>query len=329
MQGEEEVPRPSVEEMRALRSGVALERAAGLDVVDLAGADRERFLHNLVTCEVRDLPAGASTRGFFTHVKGGVVADATVLGLADRFRLLVPAGRAPAVVDHLAKYRIAERVEIAARGDLSVVRWRGEGSGGRLAAYAFPVPEPGAQATGTIGGIETLVLREARGREPRFLLILPADEEERLREALRGGSGAPDVVELSPGAVELARIEDGELAWGIDYGEANFPQETGEDAAVSYTKGCYLGQEVVARIHYRGGVQRLPRRLRAVSGPAPGRGAELRYEGREVGRLGSLAVEPVSGSVLGLALIHQRAAPGAHLDSAPGTVFESLALAQA
>ncbi len=93
-------------------------------------------------------------------------------------------------------------------------------------------------------------------------------------QRLRAGSSS-ELRRLSATAAEIARIEDGELLFGIDFSGENFPQETGRDSAVSYTKGCYLGQEVVARIHYRGGVQRLPRGLRFDADRTPDAGAEL------------------------------------------------------
>ena len=92
------------------------------------------------------------------------------------------------------------------------------------------------------------------------------------------GTPRPAVNELD------LEIEDGELLWGVDYGEENFPQELGDEAAVSYTKGCYLGQEVVARIHYRGGVQRRALGLR-FTGELPALGTALLKDGREAGRV--------------------------------------------
>jgi folate-binding protein YgfZ len=131
---------------------------------------------------------------------------------------------------------------------------------------------------------------------------------------------------VSAAAVEIARIEDGELRFGVDFSGENFPQETGRDSAVSYSKGCYLGQEVVARIHYRGGVQRLPRGLRFDGDRLADAGAELLFEGRSVGRATSAAQSPRFGAI-GLALLHQRgAAPGNRLEVSGGGGAEVVAL---
>lgn len=301
-----EIAAPSVEAMAALRKGAAWAPRAG-DRLDLVGPDRVRFLHNLITCEVRELAAGSVARGFVTHVKGGVLADADVVALADRFRLVLPAGRAPAIHAHFERYRIAERVEIVERPDLVALTLRGARAPELLAALAVPQLEPNDRRDAAIAGVRFGVRREARGREPRFELEVAAADGERFAVAL-GRAGEPmRLTAVPPAALELARIEDGELAWGVDYGEENFPQETGEAAAVSYSKGCYLGQEVVARIHYRGAVQRVPCRLLAEPGAAPAAGSELLFEGRGVGRLTSVAAEPRGERRIGLALVHRRA----------------------
>ena len=109
----------------------------------------------------------------------------------------------------------------------------------------------------------------------------------------------------------MLRVEAGIPRFGQDFGPANFPQETGIDEAVSYTKGCYLGQEIVARIHYRGGVQNLLRGL--VFDGERGRGRALLHEGREAGKATSVVRSTATGKTVGLSILHKRAAE-------PGTV---------
>jgi folate-binding protein YgfZ len=112
-------------------------------------------------------------------------------------------------------------------------------------------------------------------------------------------------VELS--AVEVVRVEAGAPRFGAEFGPDHFPQETGLEDAVSYTKGCYLGQEVIARIHYRGGVNR---RLCGLEfgGAPPLAGTELGFEGRPAGTIGTALWSPTLGRAVGLALLHRRAA---------------------
>jgi folate-binding protein YgfZ len=158
-----------------------------------------------------------------------------------------------------------------------------------------------------------------------FLLPKASSVGELLMQRLRAGSSS-ELRRLSATAAEIARIEDGELRFGIDFSGENFPQETARDSAVSYSKGCYLGQEVVARIHYRGGVQRLPRGLRFDADRMPDAGAELLFEGRSVGRATSVTRSPRFGAI-GLGLLHQRgAAPGTRLEVVGGGEAEVVAL---
>ncbi|MGH7337177.1 MAG: YgfZ/GcvT domain-containing protein, partial [Myxococcota bacterium] len=165
----------------------------------------------------------------------------------------------------------------------------------------------------------------------RYTIEAGRDELSSALAALLGAGGPLATAELGADELELARIEDGELLWGVDYGEENFPQETGDETAVSFTKGCYLGQEVVARIQYRGGVQRLPRRLELAPEVEAARGAELRgADGRAVGRLTSVAFSPARSRQVGLALVHRRAAePGSRLELADGSAVTVMELVPA
>ncbi|HXR61270.1 MAG TPA: glycine cleavage T C-terminal barrel domain-containing protein, partial [Solirubrobacterales bacterium] len=115
--------------------------------------------------------------------------------------------------------------------------------------------------------------------------------------------------EVSPEAAEIVRIESGRPRFGAEMGVETMPAEAGiVERAVSFTKGCYIGQETVARLHYKG---KPNRHLRGLKLSAPARsGAALRLGDKEVGRLGSAAVSPALGPV-GLAILRREAEPGA------------------
>lgn len=133
-------------------------------------------------------------------------------------------------------------------------------------------------------------------------------------DALSAELAAAGTPIVGPEVAEQARILAGRPRFGVDFGTDNFPQETGREDAISYTKGCYLGQEVVARIHYRGGVQRQLRGLRLEARVAVP--AALRSDGQEVGRLTSLAPWPQDGAWRGLGIVHKKAEPGSTLEVA-------------
>lgn len=290
------------EDLAELRSGAALLEHEG-ELLELTGADRLRLLNGLVTADVKGASPGSAIRGFFTSAQGRVLADFLLLAGAERSWLHLPRGTGSEIRRHLEKYRVAARVEIRELEGASLFELRGAGAEARL--------DP--------------TLRDAtfRGQNgSRFGLLAGGEsEEEAISVATLQRAG---FARLSEEALEIARVEEGELRFGVDFSAENFPQETGREGEVSYTKGCYLGQEVVARIHYRGGVQRLPRGLRFAAEPPPV-GTELVFEGRPAGRVTSVARSPRFGGI-GLAIVHQRAAAaGTRLEfDLTGRAFEAL-----
>jgi len=115
----------------------------------------------------------------------------------------------------------------------------------------------------------------------------------------------------------IARIESGRPEWGTDMDESTLPQEANFDelGAISYTKGCYIGQETVARVHFRGHVNRFLRRMRFVTRPAPPKGAELVDEtGKVIGEIRSSALSPRFGGVA-LGMVRREVPPGTTLQA--------------
>lgn len=295
--------------LEAARRGVALESPKLTDCLDVIGPDGVRFLQNLVTCDVSPLAPGGSARGFFTNTRGGVLSAATVVALSDRFRLILPPARGAALRTHLERYRVVDRVELVPRDDLAGCSLRGARAAELLAALGSPELAQGEHRELEVAGTAVRVRREPRAGAVRFALETSAPELAAVVAALRTVGAGFGIEALEKNELDLLRIEELELAWGIDYGEENFPQETGDEEAVSFTKGCYLGQEVIARIQYRGGVQRLPRRLELLSQLVPLPGVELlAADGRAVGRATTVAFSPPVGASVALALIHRRAA---------------------
>jgi len=184
-----------------------------------------------------------------------------------------------------------------------------------------------------VSGVEVAVQRTERLGVPALTLWVPAAQVEPVRERLLTGPGLEGSEELvrpvpvGREALEVVRTEAGLPSFGQDFGPQNFPQETGATEAVSFTKGCYLGQEVVARIHYRGGVQKTLCGL-VFDGPAvPAPGTALLFEGREAGTLGTAVHSLALDRPIGLAILHRRAAaPGSRLELAGGGPAEVRAL---
>lgn len=307
-------------QLAALRDGCALTDLSWKGRIELLGADRQRLLHGLVTCDVKGLTPGTGTYGFFTSPQGRILADGVVLALEDRLWLEVPPGQDEDLRGHIQKYILADRVEVLPLEDMLPITLAGPGAAERLSACA-PLPEaPWEHKRVKVHGTEVVLMRREGLGAPAFTLWVSASIAPMLIEDLLAeGSVQPAGFE----ALEILRVEQGIPRYGIDFGADNFPQETGIDAAVSYTKGCYLGQEVVARIHYRGGVQKALRGLRFATAPQPG--AKLSLEGRDVGTVGS--VVDSAGGPRGLAILHRRGfEPGTVLEIEGGGSAEVLAL---
>ncbi|HVS02867.1 MAG TPA: glycine cleavage T C-terminal barrel domain-containing protein [Thermoanaerobaculia bacterium] len=317
----------AAEEHAALEGGLALVPRPAAGLLEIAGEDRRRFLHGLVTCDVQGLQPGGAIYCLLTSHQGRILADAAVLARPDALWLELPPGRQEAIAAHLGKYVIADRVEIGGRGDrlpLTLV--------GAPAAAAAGVDslagEPWSSVEGEAYGVPVVADRRPLAGLPALTLWVAAPSAgelaRRLLDAGRDGGLRPVGWE----ALEAARVERGVPRWGRDYGEEHFPQEAGlEEQAVSYTKGCYLGQEVIARIHYRGQVNRVLRGVLVEGRGVPPEGSELLYDGRPLGRLTSVVQAPCLGRVAGLAIVHRRGAdPGTRVDIAGGGAGEITAL---
>jgi aminomethyltransferase len=297
-------------EYEALGGAAGLVDRSWLDRLEMRGEDRRRFLNGQVTCDVKSLEAGRLTYGFFTSRQGKVQADATILALDDRFWVELPAGRGGEIRAHLEKYILVDRVEVeplTAAVPVAVVGPRGAEV---LAAAGLPVPgEDGLHTAGELAGAPLWVARRPLFALPACTLWLDAAAAVRQAEELLARGAAAGLVPVGFEALETRRVERGAPRFGADFGPDHLPQETGlEEQAVSYTKGCYLGQEVVARIHYRGRANRLLRGLVFDLEEPPAAATALLHEDRPAGRVGTAVVSPALGAVVGLAVLHRRAA---------------------
>lgn len=298
---------------RAARGACLLVGPQELALIELRGEDRRRFLNGLVTCDVGALSSSAGAYGFFTDRQGKILADAVVLALEDRLWIEVPASELAAIAAHLESYVIADRVEVRPAAGWRQVRLLGPAAEAVI-GEAAPAGSPWSHREVSLGGARGRAVRLGRAGAPGIAVWALEDDARHLAGAIEAGAGD---VALERGAVathEILRVESGIARFGQDFGRQHFPQETGaEEEAVSYTKGCYLGQEIVARIHYRGQAQHAMRGLR-FSAALPALGTSLEFEGREVGRVTSAVLSPRRGGPIGLACLHRRGAePGTRL----------------
>ncbi|HEU4393082.1 MAG TPA: folate-binding protein [Solirubrobacterales bacterium] len=268
----------------------------------VSGPDGAEYLQGQLTNDVEGLEPGDGQYAALLDRKGHMQADMRVLRLAAEEIWLdtEPVSLATAR-RHLEMYSVGREVKVddvtEARAVLSLIGPRSVEVAGTA---ALP---PNACAASTIAGAECLAVGTRDGID----LIAAVADGERLREALLAAGAVAVVAE----AAEILRVEAGVPRFGAEMGTETMPAEAGivEDA-VSFTKGCYIGQETVARLHYKGRPNRHLRGLRLSAPTEPG--AALRLGEKEVGRLGGAVVSPVLGPI-GLAVLRREAEPGAEL----------------
>lgn len=286
-------------ELSALRSGCGLVEQRWVETVEVSGADRLRFLNGYLTCDVGTLEPGQGAYGFFTSTQGRILSDAVVTADEEALRVDVPRGRGDALIEHLSRYILADRVEL--RRDEAAARWLLVGPD-VAAVVGEPPGELWTTVERSIRDVEVALRRERPLGVPVVSLRASAARATAVAEACVAAGGRP----VGLDGFEVLRLEAGLPRYGADFGEAHFPQETGLEDAVSYTKGCYLGQEVVARIHYRGRVNHELRGLR-LDGRVPAELGAVTWQGEEVGVLGSMAYSPDLDATLGLVILHRKA----------------------
>ena len=298
------------EQHRALTESCGLLDRSERGKLALSGAGAVEFLNGQVTNELLGLQPGEGCYAAFLTHKGKMLGDLRILAVASSpdgalEELLLDTERVALqdLFDMIRRFKIGYRVELhkrtVERGLLSLI---GPQAAAIAGAESLPQHEH-ANAPVSIEGLPALAIRTDVGVD----LLCDGADTAALRELLRE-RGALAVGEQ---VAECLRIERGRPRYGIDIDAATIPQEAGlNERAVSFTKGCYVGQETVARLHYKGKPNRHLRGL-LLSAPAAG-GETLQLGERVVGTLASVALSPALGPIA-LALVRREAEPGATL----------------
>jgi folate-binding protein YgfZ len=288
-------------EYRALTEGCGLLDRSERGKLALTGSGAKEFLSGQVTNDTEALVPGEGCYAAFLTPKGKMLGDLRILDRGEELLLDTERVALQGLFDMIRRFKIGYDVQLhkrtVERGLLSLI---GPDAPRIAVAETLPAVEH-ANAAVEIGGVAAIVARTDTGVD----LLCDAADMQRLAKALRDRGAAPVCEE----AAEIVRVERGRPRYGIDLDETVIPQEAGlNERAVSFTKGCYVGQETVARLYYRGKPNRHLRGLRLTAPAEPG--AELRLGERPVGRLTSSVLSPAHGPI-GLALVRREAEPGA------------------
>jgi len=281
---------------RLLIEDVALVDRSERGKLALTGGEAKAFLNGQVSNEIEALVPGSGCYAALLTNKGKMLGDLRAVDTGDELWLDTERVSLQALFDTIRRGSVGWQVQLHKRtlqqALLSLVGPRA----GEAAGWPGAAPEHANRAA-SIGDVQALLIATDVGVD----VVCAAEDAEHVRKAL----GVPEVPES---AAELLRVEAGRPRYGIDLDDSTIPQEAGlNERAVSFTKGCYVGQETVARLHYRGKPNRHLRGLR-LSAPVPP-GTSLLLGEREVGRVGSSVVSPRFGPIA-LALVRREAAVG-------------------
>jgi len=329
-----------VDEYKRLRSG----ESPGLTnwgVLGFSGRDAIAFLHNFCTADLKSLRPGQGSEAFVLNAKGRILAFGIIRVQENTAQLIVPRDVVPAMTDHFSKYIIREDVELQDHS------WST-----RVCCFSFPQTESGKSNPGRVGwpdlfersgwvqlvqslrsagylshvslghsgnGHGAVLIKTRVVSSEDCLMLIPAEQVADGKVKV-GGSQIPLV---SAAAFEVARVEQGFPEYGVDLTVDNLPQEIArDDLAISLNKGCYLGQETVARIDALGHVNKFLRQLIFETDEVPARGSEIMLGDKVVGRTGSTCWSPRHQSAIGLGIVRTVAASEGQAVSVSGNVAQ-------
>lgn len=305
-------------EYSALRSGALIVDRSDRIRIRFGGPRAAELVTGLVTNDVLSLAPGHGQYAAALTPKGKIAADVRIFADDDGLLTDTSVRASTGWRDIVTKYvnpRIAPYRDVTGETrDIGVFGLRAR----QVVSAATGIEEtllgalhPYSHISADLPGGRASVIRVAEIEAEGYEIVLPGAAERELRQKLLSLGAIPG----SAQAWNIARIEAGRPEWGIDMNDSTIPQEANFDAlgAISYTKGCYTGQETVARVHFRGHVNRFLRRIHFVSAAIPPTSAELIDDsGSVVGDVRSVAMSPRHGGVA-IAMVRREVAPGATL----------------
>ncbi len=293
---------------RALKEAAGVDQCVDRSFLVIGGTEDAEFLQGQITNDVNGLSSGEGCYAALLTRKGKLQADMRILRRDNDFLIDTEPSAFRAVLDHMNRFKIGHSVEIQdLSDDLELVTVRGpESSGIVVNALDQGVELPVAEHSHVLGMIGESDLRVVATADSvtGFDLIMDSDNSEGVSTRLKECGAIP----IESEAAECIRIESGTPRYGIDMTGDNFPAEAGIEArAVSFEKGCYIGQEPVARMHYRGHPNR---KLIGLTCDTPFETkARLTYNDREIGTVGSTCVHPRLGPIA-LAIVRREIEQG-------------------
>ncbi len=316
-------------EYDAARHAVALHDASYREFLRITGEDRASFLHGMVTQEVKNLPAATAAYAAMVTVKGAMVSDVRILKREADLLLDMEPGTGTRVREFLEKYLISEDAELhEATGEYALLRLLGPQVEFVLTAVLgapFEALAPNALRQASLAGHPVLLVGNPSVEKHGVDVLAPRAELAAVWRALLEAGGPHGLKPLGFESLELLRVEAGVPRYGQDMGETTIPLEANLTHAISYNKGCYIGQEVIARATFRGHMNRkLTGLLLGDTEAAPG--TELKVGEKKVGWVTSVVRSPARGQRVALGYVHRDfLEPGTQLSLAGGPASATVA----
>ena len=284
---------------QALRHGAAWLDLSARGRIVARGRDRARLLHAITSNEVKKMTPGTGCYAFLLNPQGRIQADLCLFCHADHFLIDTEPELREKVRLHIKRYIIADQVELEdVTASTAAIGLEGPGAAAILAELDAPVP---VDAYAHLAWGDAMVAAVTVTGQPGMRIFCPAEQAADLVHRLQ----AAGAVAASAEDARLVRIENGKPRYGEDIRETSLPQETEQMHAVSFSKGCYLGQEIVERIRAQGRVNKKLMRVVLEGGAAPAPGTKTTVDGAEA-EVTSAVVSPSSGEVVALAYVRQR-----------------------
>ena len=298
-------------EFEALLSGCGFYDLSSRVKIALTGGDRVRWLNGMVTNNIRDLAAGHGVYAFLLNPQGHILGDLYAYNRGDSMIIDSDRSQSEKLLATFDHYIIMDDVEVANVSDkLTAIGIVGPKSREVLRAAGFEIPnlEPLQFLDVTCRDAAVTLVRGDNAAVESYELLSSPDLVTSVRDALTNAGAMP----VGANALELLRVASGIPRYGQDIRERDLPQETEQQRALHFSKGCYIGQEIVERIRSRGNVHRKFTGFE-VEGALPAVGTKIQADGRDIGEITSVASLPLAGGDRSVALGYIRrelATPG-------------------
>jgi folate-binding protein YgfZ len=287
-------------EFRALLGGCAIFDMGWQAKLLLTGEDRVRWLNGMVTNNIRDLAVGHGVYSFLLSAQGRIQGDLVAYNRGDYLLVVTDLAQAPAIAAIFDRYIIMDDVEVSDISDkLTTIAVAGPKAREVLSNAGFEVTQlaAGQVSDAMWRDIGISVARSAQPPMDGYEIWFSGDNADKVWGALQSAGATP----VGSDALELYRIVRGVPRFGVDLRDRDLPQETGQHYALNFAKGCYIGQEIVERIHARAILHRAFVGFE-VEGEPPAPGTKVRVNDKNAGEMTSAARVPFPGGVRTLAL---------------------------